>query len=234
MKIGCCGFPKGMKEYFKNFDVVEVQRTFYEPPSIEILKKWRAQAPREFEFTVKAWQVITHPATSPTYRKSKYKPKECGFFKPCKEIFEAWEKMTEVCSALNVNIVVFQCPASFKPAQKNIKNIYEFFNSIKSKSLTFIWEPRGEEWRGNVIKKICTELNLIHCVDPFKSSQQSGKFSYFRLHGIGGYRYRYSKEELEKLLSFCTPSSYVMFNNTYMFENAIEFKELVRHGRKRQ
>ncbi|MEW6070862.1 MAG: DUF72 domain-containing protein, partial [Candidatus Thermoplasmatota archaeon] len=138
MKVGCCGFPKAMQEYFKQFEVVEVQKTFYEPPSIENLKKWRSQAPKNFEFTVKAWQVITHPATSPTYRKSKYKPEDCGFFKPCKEVFDAWERTKEACNALNANLVIFQCPPSFKPEKENIKNMYEFFKTISTKNFIFI------------------------------------------------------------------------------------------------
>ncbi|MHC1610664.1 MAG: DUF72 domain-containing protein [Candidatus Methanospirareceae archaeon] len=34
-------------------------------------ERWRLRAPKEFEFTVKAWQLITHEPTSPTYRKAR-------------------------------------------------------------------------------------------------------------------------------------------------------------------
>ena len=50
---------------------VEVQHTFYQPPRVETLAKWRAEAPRGFEFTIKAWQLITHQPSSPTYRRLK-------------------------------------------------------------------------------------------------------------------------------------------------------------------
>src|SRR6185503_19103411 len=49
----------------KQFPVVEVQQTFYDPPPIGTLEKWRRQAPAGFEFTMKAWQVITHLGESP-------------------------------------------------------------------------------------------------------------------------------------------------------------------------
>lgn len=198
MKIGCCGFPISIKDYFDQFDVVEVQKAFYEPPGIDTLNKWRDQAHDRFEFTVKAWQVITHPPASPTYKKSKSKPKDCGFFKSTREVYEAWERMLEVCDALRAKIVLFQCPASFKPGDENIKNICKFFGSIKSTLIT-IWKPRGN-WSDELVKKICKELNLVHCVDPFKSKQQAGMFNYYRLHGIGGYHYRYTKEDLESCL----------------------------------
>jgi uncharacterized protein YecE (DUF72 family) len=228
IKIGCCGFPKSMKDYFTEFDVGEVQKTFYEPPGIETLKKWHDQAPEGFEFTVKAWQVITHPPSSPTYKRTRTKPKDCGFFKPTREVYEAWGKMLEVCGVLRTKIVLFQCPASFKPSDENIKNIYKFFGSIKS-TLIHVWEPRGN-WSDEGVKEICEELNLVHCVDPFKNKQQAGTFNYYRLHGIGGYHYQYTKGDLEKLLSFCSPSSYVLFNNMSMVENAIEFKKRIEHS----
>jgi uncharacterized protein YecE (DUF72 family) len=60
MKTGCCGFPKARKVYYDSFKVVEVQQTFYQPPALKTIEKWRAQAPGDFEFTLKAWQLITH------------------------------------------------------------------------------------------------------------------------------------------------------------------------------
>lgn len=54
LKIGCCGFPKGMKTYFTRFNVGEVQQTFYHLPTIQIAEKWYSLASQNFEFTVKA------------------------------------------------------------------------------------------------------------------------------------------------------------------------------------
>jgi len=71
IRLGCCGFARGMKNYFKKFEMVEVQQTFYQPPKIETALKWRKDAPDDFEFTLKAWQLITHTPRSPTYRRAK-------------------------------------------------------------------------------------------------------------------------------------------------------------------
>src|ERR671929_9964 len=54
-------------DYVREFRVVEVQQTFYEPPRDATLLRWRRQAPLRFEFTLKAWQLVTHEASSPTY-----------------------------------------------------------------------------------------------------------------------------------------------------------------------
>lgn len=71
VKVGCCGFPVSRARYFGAFGVVEVQRTFYQPPAKELAEKWKRQSPGDFEYTLKAWQLITHEPTSPTYRKLK-------------------------------------------------------------------------------------------------------------------------------------------------------------------
>lgn len=61
-----------MKDYFKQFKLVEVQQTFYKLPKLETALKWRGTAPSDFEFTLKASQLITHPAASLTYRRAEH------------------------------------------------------------------------------------------------------------------------------------------------------------------
>jgi uncharacterized protein YecE (DUF72 family) len=232
VKVGCCGFPINKKEYFKKFSLVELQSTFYEiPAKIETVKKWKEEAPKDFEFTLKAFQVITHDSKSPTYKRLKRKfgnPKNYGFFQNTREVFEAWEMTKEVAKALDSKIVVFQCPASFKPEKKNIENFQKFFKQIKEKNFIFVWEPRGN-WSENLIKGLCKELNLVHCVDPFKQKPLFGKINYFRLHGRDGYnlRYKYTSKDLKELLKFCDKKeNYVLFNNLSMKDDALKFQSL--------
>jgi uncharacterized protein YecE (DUF72 family) len=232
IKVGCCGFPINKKEYFKKFSLVEIQSTFYEiPAKIETVKKWREEAPKDFEFTLKAFQVITHDSKSPTYKRLKRKfgnPKNYGFFKNTKEVFDAWEMTREVAKVLDSKIVVFQCSSSFKPEKENIENFRNFFKKIREKNFIFAWEPRGN-WSEDLIKELCKELNLVHCVDPFKQKPVFGKINYFRLHGRDGYnlRYKYTSEDLKALLKFCDKKeNYVLFNNLSMKEDALKFQNL--------
>ncbi|MCK4476592.1 MAG: hypothetical protein KAU16_07680 [Methanophagales archaeon] len=46
-----------------------------------------------------------------------------------------------------------------------------------------VWEQRGN-WSKNTIGKICAELDIIHCVDPFVGDPVTPGFAYFRLHGL--------------------------------------------------
>ena len=71
LRLGLCGWTINAADYFETFDTLEVQQTFYEPPSRETLARWRDSAPPGFVFTIKAWQLITHRSTSNTYRRLK-------------------------------------------------------------------------------------------------------------------------------------------------------------------
>ncbi|HVF62491.1 MAG TPA: DUF72 domain-containing protein, partial [Casimicrobiaceae bacterium] len=70
VRVGLCGFTMSMKLYALHFPVVEVQSTFYEPPRDEVMRKWRVNTP-SLEYTMKVWQLVTHAAKSPTYRRIK-------------------------------------------------------------------------------------------------------------------------------------------------------------------
>jgi len=215
-----------MKKYFENFDVVEVQKTFYKPPSPETARKWRNIAPDNFEFTVKAWQVITHPPSSPTYRKAKLSLSDGGFFKPIKEVFEAWEVTREIARELRSPLVLFQTPKSFRDSEENIRNMIEFFSSIE-REFIFAFEPRG--WKKENVLSVCRELDLIHVVDPFLSDPLYGDIFYFRLHGFD-YKHKYTDKELQRLSEKCRElgkGGYVMFNNVHMFDDAVRFRKLV-------
>jgi uncharacterized protein YecE (DUF72 family) len=234
IKIGCCGFPVSRKRYFELFPVVEIQQTFYQPPQVSLAQKWRREAPVEFEYTMKAWQIITHEPKSPTYKRlkaeiPKAKEKHYGSFKPTEEVHVAWETTREIADALAANIIIFQCPASFVPDQENIKNLKQFFSHIKRGEYILAWEPRGR-WLPKDIEFLCRDLDLVHVVDPFVTSQKYGNISYYRLHGRNRYRYKYTRDDLELLMGYAqrTKDCYVMFNNVDMFDDAVAFKEMIR------
>lgn len=229
MKVGVCGFTLSHRETYEKVKLLEVQQTFYKPPQEKTAVKWREEAPEEFEFTVKAWQVITHPFSSPTYRKvtiSLGKRENYGFFQPSKEVFEAYEVTSRIAKALRSKYIVFQTPATFTPERENIQNMREFFSSL-GKAFVYVWESRGK-WDQEVMQNICEELDLIDGVDPFARAPVGGPV-YFRLHGSPPgnrmYTYTYTDEDLDTLLTFCGSETYVLFNTITMVEDAVRFRE---------
>ena len=234
VKIGCCGFRLSRAEYFLRFPVVEVQQTFYQPPQTETLRRWREEAPVDFEFTVKAWQLITHDGASPTYRRLKRGLTEeereaCGSFRPTEIVREGWRVTRECADALRAKRVLFQCPARFKPTPANVENLRNFFSSVGRDGRVFLWEPRGQEWTRGLVGDLCRELGLVHVVDPLVERTATPERCYFRLHVRRGGRNRYEDEELLELYSMLPrgETSYVLFNNVRMADDATRFQRLV-------
>jgi len=232
VKAGCCGFSRGVKYYFRQFKLVEVQQTFYKLPKLDTALKWRELAPSDFEFTLKASQLITHPATSPTYRRAgvnipAVQEGHYGFFKPSDEVLQAWAETMRFAQALEAKVIVFQCPPSFRETSENVINLRRFFESAQASGFLLAWEPRGE-WIERTIRSLCSELGLIHCVDPFERESLHGETRYFRLHGGPRYQHRYAEEELQWLRDKLEDKeTYVLFNNINMYNDALTFISLL-------
>ena len=236
IRIGCCGFRSSRAAYYRALDAVEVQHTFYQPPQVSTLRRWREEAPAGFEFTLKAWQLVTHQSASPTYRRLKRQLTEeekegAGFFRPTGVVAEGWELTRECAGALGAGAILFQCPASFKPTAGNVENMRRFFRGAGREGLVFGWEPRGG-WPPPLVGELCEELGLWHVVDPFSERTLTPGRCYFRLHGRKGWRYKYEEGELEELHSMLPrdAASYVFFNNVEMLDDAARFRAIAEAG----
>jgi uncharacterized protein YecE (DUF72 family) len=146
--IGCCGWAERQPLYLSHFPVIEIQSTFYHPPAAGVAAKWRELASPGFAFCIKAWQLITHTPSSPTYRRLRSpiaeEDRDClGSFRDTEQVWQAWKKTLEIADILQAKIVVFQCPASFQPTAPNLKNLSTFFRKIGPQSFQMAWEPRG-------------------------------------------------------------------------------------------
>ena len=234
IKIGTCGFRSTKEEYVERLSTVEIQHTFYQPPLLKTLETWRAAVPPEFEFTLKAWQLITHESKSPTFKRLRRKLTEqemsdAGSFKWTDIVREAWDVTLASAKALKARTVLFQCPASFQSTKTNVKNLEKFFSTVDRGNLNFCWEPRGA-WDEKTIRKLCSDLDLWHAVDPFAKSTVTPERCYFRLHGRVRWRYEYENDELEELATLLPADqlSYVFFNNITMVRDAETFQQIVR------
>ena len=234
--IGCCGWAGSQPRYFSEFPVIEIQSTFYDPPASRVAARWRTMAPPEFEFCIKAWQLITHTPSSPTYRRLR-QPIDAkrsaffGSFQDTDEVWQAWMKTLEIADVVRASVVLFQCPASFQASRPNIENLSRFFQKIGPQPFRLAWEPRGP-WPAEVVRDLCAQYRLIHCVDPLCSEPDRETAPYWRLHGKGSYSYRYTDEDLAELkkrlfLAPPQPQAYVLFNNVTMKEDANRFRLLL-------
>ena len=237
--IGCCGWAEAQPRYVQTFPAIELQTTFYQPPTNAVAERWKQIAPPGFRYCMKAWQLITHTPSSPTYRrlKSPVSPQETneyGGFRPTEQVHLAWERTREIAAILDARVIVFQCPKSFLPTRENTRNLTAFFRDLDRDGRKLAWEPRGEDWHPDLIRALCIENDLIHCVDPFHADPTHGDILYWRLHGITGYRYRYTDEDLLQLKDKFSRNncpqrtSYIMFNNIYSKLDALRFTEMLQ------
>ena len=234
IKVGLCGFTVAMARYCRCFPVVEVQQTFYQPPEDSTLRRWRNEAPPDFEFTLKAWQLITHTGTSSTYRRLRRpitasERNGLGAFRNTAIVDEGWRRTVECAQILSATAILFQTPASFKATEEHIENLQTFFNRIERPGgIRLMWEPRGP-WPEPQVAQLCRDLALVHVVDPFVTDAQTRSPTYFRMHGVTGSRHVYSDDELRWLVGRLPTEGdvYVMFNNMPRVSDAGRFISLV-------
>lgn len=223
------------REYFETFPVLEIQQTFYEPPAPRTLLRWREMAPDGFEFTMKAWQLITHRATSRTYRRLRSPLADAerdlvGAFQVTTPVMRAWEKTLECARIVRATSILFQCPASFRATDENVEAMRKFFAAIeRPDGITLLWESRGP-WPPRLVESICRELKLVDVVDPFVRETTTPELTYWRLHGIGNHYHVYTEAELQQLADRVRGRdvAYVMFNNVPRVRDAQRFLKLLR------
>ena len=238
VRAGLCGFTMAMEDYALHFPVVEVQHTFYDPPREEVMQRWLRATPPSLEYTMKVWQLVTHAANSPTYRRLR-RPlppgAEPGWFRDSDAVAEGWRGSLRCARVLGATAMLFQCPASFVPSEENVARMKRFFTSIDRPPMRLLWEPRGARWvaeRGLALA-LCRELGLVHVIDPFVTSPEPGHPIYWRLHGISGARSSYTDDQLQRLRNLVLAaggdgSAYVLFNNLPRVGDARRFVRLLR------
>jgi uncharacterized protein YecE (DUF72 family) len=237
VRIGLCGFTMAADDYVREFPVVEVQQTFYEPPRDETMRRWRAEAAPAFEFTLKAWQLVTHTADSPTYRRlrrtlSAEERAGAGAFGITPIVLSGWARTLECVRLLRATAVLLQCPRSFRPTDENLARMRSFFSTVeRPDGVRMLWEPRGD-WPPDVVLGLCRDLDLVHVVDPFADETVTPEQIYYRLHGATGPRHVHSDAELRELVARL-PSGptlappYVLFNNLPRVDDARRLRRLL-------
>jgi uncharacterized protein YecE (DUF72 family) len=101
----------------------------------------------------KAWQLITHEPSSPTYRRLRQPIPESdkalyGSFRPTEPVLKAWTDTAAVARAMGATVVVFQCPPRFTPTPEHVGNLRKFFGTI---DCTASWRPGSRAETGRRI-----------------------------------------------------------------------------------
>jgi uncharacterized protein YecE (DUF72 family) len=234
VRVGLCGWTVSQAAYVRRFPLVEVQHTFYEPPADALLARWRAQVPPDFEFTIKAWQVVTHESSSPTYRRLRTPLPDSsrgrvGAFRTTDQVLAGWQRTLECARVLRAPAVLLQCPKSFRPTSENVGRLRTFLSQVERPAGRLLWEPRGE-WPRDLLVELCAELDLVHVVDPMQTETVTPEQTYYRLHGSTGSRHVHTDDELRRLRDLVKgrEAPYVLFNNIPRAGDAERFLSILR------
>lgn len=228
VRVGTCGFPEARARLFRDFSVLELQQTFYQPPHPATAARWRAEAPPGFVFTLKAWQLVTHPASSPTYRRLREpltvrERPLAGGLRWNALTRRAWTRTLAVANALEAAAILVQTPLGFRPSPANLRRLRRFFESADRAGRRLVFEPRGEAWTDALLGPLLADLDLTPGVDPFLRPPLGRGLRYLRLHGRPAYRYRYryTDADLEALAGLARegPPTWLLFNNASMAED---------------
>ena len=130
-----------LQAYAQLFNSVEINSTFYNIPRLTTAQKWlqESSAMRSpFEFTVKAYQGITHT--------DRFGHKSRSYF----------ESVVLIAEALKASVILFQSPPSFHPTPSNIRKLSSFFSTVDRRSFKLSWEPRGKWYDSpQVVAEVC-------------------------------------------------------------------------------
>ena len=210
--------------YSKAFNFVEVNSTFYQIPQLEEVEKWRQLVPPDFTFSVRAHQSITHKHQ----------------LQPVTETFESLEKMKQICSALNAEILHLQTPPSFKPTQASSKNLHNLAASLDLGKLRIALEvrnPESSKLPSNLVK-IMQDHDMIHSVDLSKGEKPAyeSDILYTRLFGRGEHNiYQPTDGELAEIdtaaLNSKSGKMVMSFHFVRMYKDAARLKIYKQTGK---
>jgi len=204
--------------YSKHFDTVETNMTFYRSPKPETLRAWAEKTPENFKFTLKASRRITH-------------------IKKLNKVEHDLEHLAFLAGQLRgkSGCLLYQLP----PSLTRDLNLLESFLKLLPQGFKNVIEFRHSSWYSAEVYHLMSNYRAIFCVVSSNRVPPdiviTSETAYFRFHGItGGYRYRYSDDELKKWAEAINKSKaeecFIYFNNDYQAHtvfNALSLKKLL-------
>jgi uncharacterized protein YecE (DUF72 family) len=203
--------------YAQAFDFVEVNSTFYAPPSIEMVRSWRRRVPDNFMFSVRCHRDLTH----------KY------LLSPQQESYDTLNLSLRICRELRAEILHIQTPPSFNPDEK-LKDIRDLFSSFDFGSVRLAWEIRGRATQETI--ELMSDLGIIHCTDIAREMPAvDSDILYTRLFGHGEHNlYQFDDVELteidRRIKEKSREKEYLTFHGARMYKDAARLKVYEKSG----
>ena len=164
-------YPKDLKSedflqyYSQRLNSVEINSSFYAPPSAAMIKSWSAKAPDGFQFSIKSPRQITHT------------------LKLGKGASEAAMKLDGTLDLLGSKRgpVLFQLPPFLRQDLKLLQSFLEGTAEVPQR----VFEFRHESWMNDPTYKLLEKNNASFCVAETEDMKPVlnvvGETAYFRL-----------------------------------------------------
>jgi uncharacterized protein YecE (DUF72 family) len=207
-----------LKAYSEAFNFVEVNYTFYEYPNVRLVEGWRKTVPKDFTFSVRCHQDLTH---------------KIGL-RPANEAYQVLGQMVTYCRLLDSPFLVLETPVSYVLDKVSISAAKDFFSSANLNNVRLVWEIRAPITEQAL--DLMRDFNIIHCVDisTVKPSDWSDA-GYTRLFGKGKHNiYQFSDEELQVIDKNASESKAkvvaLSYHGARMSIDALRFAEYKKTG----
>ena len=204
-----------LRAYSEIFNFVEVNSTFYEYPTVQTVERWRKTVPKDFTFSVRCHQDLTH---------------KIGL-KPVDEAYEVFYKIRTYAEILQTPFLVLETPSVYE-ADKDAR---DFLSSLNMVGVTLVWEYRAQ--MTPQVTNLMLHFNIIQSVDL---SKQKPSFSldvtYSRLFGKGQHNiYQFTDDELIEIQHQAeeTQSKQVIlaYHGLRMNSDALRFQQHLETGK---
>ncbi|MFX1598632.1 MAG: DUF72 domain-containing protein [Promethearchaeota archaeon] len=177
-----------LSAYSEAFDFVEVNSTFYEIPEYETVRSWRRRVPKDFEFSVRCHNSVTH----------KY------LLEPVAESIESFSEMIKICELLRSQFLHLMTPPTMKFSNEKVQSVRDLLSSVNTGRVRLAWEIRSLP--GGLTKdiiRIMEDYDIIHCVDlSVQTPSTKSDVLYTRLFGKGHHNlYQFTDGELGEIYS---------------------------------
>ncbi|MDQ3878020.1 MAG: DUF72 domain-containing protein [Actinomycetota bacterium] len=217
-----------LRYYSDNFPLVEVDSTYYFPPSEKNSELWAERTPKDFVFNIKAFSLMTqHPTKAEALYKDLERPdKKTIYPKDLSSgaVDEVWDRFLSALQPLQdagkMGLLLFQYPPWFTISRKNKEYVLEcakraapFKICVEFRNNTWMTDDNVQETldflEGHGLPYVCVDMP-----QGFKSSlppivAATADVAVMRFHGHNDaewesgsvqkrFKYLYSKEELKE------------------------------------
>jgi uncharacterized protein YecE (DUF72 family) len=233
-----------LRFYAEHFDTVEVNSSFYRPPTVTMTRSWVDRTPRRFEFSLKLYQKFTHPRM---FREAALKAAPGGdgplldllAHVTEADIDEFRAAIDPLAEAGKLGALLAQFPPSFKSSAATRDYLLGLLHAFRDYPLAV--ELRHRSWSDALADTLALlgtyEAALVQIDEPkFRLSIRQNylpnvkTFSYMRLHGRNAakwwhhaaseerYDYLYSAEELREFADV-TSATTALVRKSYLYTN---------------